>query len=340
MLVVLFPCVVQAASPAPPPEAASDRLTEQARRRFDEGVRAYAEEDYERARVAFLQTLALKPLPEVLLNLGLAEVQGGHNLNGARHLAEYLRGRPATTESAESRAAAIRLLGQAERHVARLWFTVEPENATVKVDRAEVGPFSNGHLFWYVEPGTHEVVVSSADRTYAEKVYAARGRVIPVRVSLGRIAPRSELEPSSSSRGAIPDRFDPTLPAVLTATSATLSLLSAAAWVGFALDGFSLERDADQQLAVARERYGAQACGGSSSESSACRELAETLDRADQSHGIANVAAGATVFFSVATAAAFAFWLGSDRETSERVRADLRPWAAWHSGGLEAKVLF
>ena len=55
---------------------------------FKEGIAAFDRRDFEAARLAFLQTYALKPEAAVVRrNLGLAEIYSGHYLDGARRLA-------------------------------------------------------------------------------------------------------------------------------------------------------------------------------------------------------------------------------------------------------------
>src|SRR5262245_55943067 len=58
--------------------AASDPVTEAARIKYQEGVKAYEAGKYEDARSAFLQAYALKRVPAVLLNLGQSEIKSGH----------------------------------------------------------------------------------------------------------------------------------------------------------------------------------------------------------------------------------------------------------------------
>ena len=53
----------------------ADAVTEVARQRYREGVKAYEAGRYEDARSAFLQAYALKRVPAVLLNLGQSELR-------------------------------------------------------------------------------------------------------------------------------------------------------------------------------------------------------------------------------------------------------------------------
>src|SRR5262245_48409206 len=72
---------------ASPPLEPTLVIDEKATATFKEGIAAFDRRDFEAARVAFLQTFALKPSASVVRrNLGLAEIYSGHYLDGARRL--------------------------------------------------------------------------------------------------------------------------------------------------------------------------------------------------------------------------------------------------------------
>src|SRR5215472_9486403 len=62
----------------------------QAHARFEEGIKFYDAGKYEQARVAFLQTYALKQDPGVLLNLALSCLKSGHILDAERYFKQFL----------------------------------------------------------------------------------------------------------------------------------------------------------------------------------------------------------------------------------------------------------
>src|SRR5690349_5818438 len=64
---------------------ADDAVTEVARQRFQDGVKASDAGRFEDARAAFLQAYTLKKHPAVLLNLGQAEIKSGHLEDGGNH---------------------------------------------------------------------------------------------------------------------------------------------------------------------------------------------------------------------------------------------------------------
>src|SRR5262245_710202 len=69
----------------------ADAVTEVARQRYEEGVKAYDAGRFEDARSAFLQAYALKRHPAVLLNLGLSEIKSKYPEDGGNHLQQFLR---------------------------------------------------------------------------------------------------------------------------------------------------------------------------------------------------------------------------------------------------------
>ena len=135
-------------------------MDEKATATFKEGLAAFDRRDFEAARVAFLQTFALKPsVPVVRRNLGLAEIYSGHYLDGARRLARVLH----TTDegSAEDRARMVDSLKKAEAHLERVSIEVRQGGAEINIDGADLGA-SPLPFLWYVAPGEYEVRVTKA----------------------------------------------------------------------------------------------------------------------------------------------------------------------------------
>jgi hypothetical protein len=135
-------------------------MDEKASATFKEGLAAFDRRDFEAARVAFLQTFALKPaVPVVRRNLGLAEIYSGHYLDGARRLARVLH----TTDegSAEDRARMLDSLKKAEAHLERVSMEVRQEGAEIMIDGVDLGA-SPLPFLWYVAPGEYQVRVTKA----------------------------------------------------------------------------------------------------------------------------------------------------------------------------------
>jgi tetratricopeptide (TPR) repeat protein len=70
---------------------AQDPSAAAAQARFNEGVVAYEKRDFERARLLFLQSVALQPRGSALRNLGLCEMQLGRPVEALDHLRGALR---------------------------------------------------------------------------------------------------------------------------------------------------------------------------------------------------------------------------------------------------------
>lgn len=155
---------------------------------FKEGIAAFDRRDFEAARVAFLQTLALKPTaPVVRRNLGLAEIYSEHYLEGARRLARVLH---TTGEgTAEDRARMVESLRKAEAYLERLTVEVNEEGAEVVIDGVDLGP-SPVPFVWYVAPGAYEVRVDKAGfQGFRESRQARAGGKQHLRILLAAPAP-------------------------------------------------------------------------------------------------------------------------------------------------------
>ncbi|HTV21197.1 MAG TPA: PEGA domain-containing protein [Polyangiaceae bacterium] len=168
----------QTASDAPP-----DVENEKALQTFKEGIAAFDRRDFEAARVAFLQTFALKPsAPVVRRNLGLAEIYSGHYLEGARRLGRVIH----TTDEGTSvdRARMVESLKKAEAHLERVTVEVNVEGAEIQIGDVDLG-LSPLQFAWYLEPGAYDVHISKPGFVaYDETRVARAGNAQHLRVSL------------------------------------------------------------------------------------------------------------------------------------------------------------
>jgi len=170
---------------------------------FKEGIAAFDRRDFEAARVAFLQTFALKPAaPVVRRNLGLAEIYSGHYLDGARRLARVFH----TTDdgSSEDRARMLESLKKAEAHLERVSLEVNQEGAEIWVDGVDLGT-SPLPFVWYVAPGSYDVrVQKSGYVSYAASRVASPGATHHLRIVLKPVVepppPRREPVPIAEPR--------------------------------------------------------------------------------------------------------------------------------------------
>lgn len=177
-------------------DATPDVENEKALQTFREGIAAFDRRDFEAARVAFLQTFALKPsAPVVRRNLGLAEIYSGHYLEGARRLGRVIH----TTDEGSSvdRARMVESLKKAEAHLERVTVEVNTEGAQIEIGGVDLGvsplPFA-----WYLEPGAYDVRVSKPGFIAHQETRLARaGNALHLRVNLKPIDEASPGEPAA-----------------------------------------------------------------------------------------------------------------------------------------------
>ena len=179
-------------------EALPGLAHEKALATFKEGISAFDRRDFEAARVAFLQTLALKPSAAVVRrNLGLAEIYSGHYLDGARRLARVIHTTGEGTP--QDRARMLESLKKAEAHLERVTVEVNVEGAMITLGGDELGvsplPFA-----WYLPPGSYDVRVSKAGfAPFSATRLATAGSTEHLRISLKTEAPMAESSPRSSA---------------------------------------------------------------------------------------------------------------------------------------------
>lgn len=174
---------------------------EKALQTFKEGIAAFDRRDFEAARVAFLQTFALKPsAPVVRRNLGLAEIYSGHYLDGARRLGRVIH----TTDegTAMDRARMVESLKKAEAHLERVTLEVNVEGAEIRIGDVDLG-VSPMAFAWYLEPGSYDVRVSKPGFvTYSETRFARAGNAQHLRINLKPIGAMEEPAPAVETKTA------------------------------------------------------------------------------------------------------------------------------------------
>jgi hypothetical protein len=183
--------------------AVPDVENEKALQTFKEGIAAFDRRDFEAARVAFLQTFALKPsAPVVRRNLGLAEIYSGHYLEGARRLGRVIH----TTDEGTSvdRARMVESLKKAEAYLERVTVEVDVEGAAITIGDVELGssplPFA-----WYLEPGSYDVRVSKAGFVeHSESRMARAGNAQHLRIHLKPLVVSEEPVPAPAPIAAAP----------------------------------------------------------------------------------------------------------------------------------------
>lgn len=292
--------------PAAPAHAQPESPTiAEARQRFTEGVKHFDAGKYELAVAAFKQAYALKAAPEILRNLGAAELKSGHKKEGARHLAEYLRS--ATGLSDAERADIEKELTKAERTLSRLQVRANPADAQVTVDGENVGSWVANDP-WHVEPGEHSVTVRKSGHENGERTVTARAgeeQVVEVELTPAKSQVKVAALPPSPVSSAVtvlpPDESESDGRSVLPLIAGGgITALALAGGIGFRIAGSSAEDDAK---ALDRELGSDGSCASRSS-SGRCAALREKLDSADQKYNLstagfvaAGVAAAATALY-------------------------------------------
>lgn len=151
--------------------AQSDGETEVARQRFREGVAHYDRQDYEKARLAFLQAYLLKPHPAVLLNLAQSELRAGRHADAATNFAKYLRENPTAPATDHAKSG----FEEARQRVTELNVQVNATGASVSVDGGDVGRSPLPSML-YLTPGRHTVLARKGTASAERVLDAIAGR--------------------------------------------------------------------------------------------------------------------------------------------------------------------
>jgi hypothetical protein len=282
---------------------------EKALQTFKEGIAAFDRRDFEAARVAFLQTFALKPsAPVVRRNLGLAEIYSGHYLDGARRLGRVIH----MTDEGTSvdRARMVESLKKAEAHLERVTVEVNVEGAEIRIGDVDLGvsplPFA-----WYLEPGAYEVRVSKPGFTaFTETRLARAGSAQHLRVHLIPVGALEEPLPAPGPQPAAsqpaPELERGVNPWVLVAGSA---LTAGGLVTGLTLSLFAA--DNGDKVDSLKAGLGDTNCRGSMS--SACMNLADTAVAHDRqlrwatvSFALGAVAGVSTIIYAIVASAGHA----------------------------------
>jgi hypothetical protein len=137
--------------------AASDPITEAARAKYQEGVKAFEAGKFEDARSAFLQAYALKRVPAVLLNLGQSEIKAGHYEDGGNHLQQFIRDHK--TAKPDEITAAQNGITEAKKKTGYIILIVNAVGADLSIDGTSIGksPLLDPY---FVKPGKRTIYAS------------------------------------------------------------------------------------------------------------------------------------------------------------------------------------
>ncbi|WP_437737993.1 tetratricopeptide repeat protein [Sorangium sp. So ce1335] len=160
----------------------SDPVTEVARQRYEDGVKAYDAGRFEEARMAFRQVYTLKQHPAVLLNLGQSELRSNHLEDAGNHLQQFLREH--ATATPEQRAAAEKAIADVKRRTGFIVVVADANGADISIDGVLVGKAPLPDPV-FVTPGKHTLFATYLDRSATTQVDAKIGVATPATLTLG-----------------------------------------------------------------------------------------------------------------------------------------------------------
>ncbi len=225
-----------------------------------DGVEHFRKQEYEAARAAFERAYEIEPTPDVLLDLGLAELNAGRPVQAAGHLRAYAS-RPREDVPIEKlEAVRTRWLPRAESQIARLRI-VAPPGAEILVDgQRAVLDATLGVV--EVMPGDHDVTARAFGQEEAQHLSALEGETLTVTLLANVLErPGSGLPEPAAPIPAAPETEADGPSASKLAVGIALgsgALLAAGLGVGFA---FASQSD---QAAVngLRSQIGGRGCSG------------------------------------------------------------------------------
>ena len=187
----------------------TDAVTEVARQRYKEGVKAYEAGKFEDARAAFLQAYALKRVPAVLLNLGQSELRTSppHYEDAGNHLQQFLREHTAATP--DEKAAAEKGIADVKKKSAQVSVIVDAPGADIAIDGTVVGKSPLADPV-FVKPGKHAVAASGGGKSANDAFDAQIGATKSVTLALAGAAP--PIAPVSPPVGPAPPLSPPLAP--------------------------------------------------------------------------------------------------------------------------------
>lgn len=167
---------------SPEAHAQNDQITEIARQRYNEGIKAFDAGKYEEARAAFLQSYALKRHPAILLNIGQAELRSNHPEDAGNHFQQFLREHQGAT--ADQRAAAEKGIADAKKKAGFIIVIVDATGADISIDGAAVGksPLLDPV---FVKPGKHTLYATLQGKGATTVVDAKQGSAATATLTLG-----------------------------------------------------------------------------------------------------------------------------------------------------------
>ncbi len=319
--------------------AQSDQALKAAQLRFREGVALYKKADYEAARVAFAQAFAVLHSADVLLNLALAELNGGgHSLEALQHLRQYERDPKADSAVVKSKLPA--LIERAYKETGHLKVLDAPAGAAITIDgQPAITPLPE---LVDVSSGRHVLEARVQDKTLTAEVVAVAGEITPVKfgaVAATQAAPTTPA-PTSSAPPVAPTATQPPPSGDAPPATPSESFWMTRRYVGVAVAGFGIialatggyfgmkSTDDGDRAKAAGANLGPTACANLTPPAG-CADVKSAYDAQDRDHtlGVVFLGLGAA---AVVTGAALILW----PQSSPASRTAVVPVLSAHSGGL------
>jgi hypothetical protein len=293
---LLFLVVIAILARGAPAYAQSDTAIEEARLRFNEGLKQADLGNHEAARLKFSQAWAVFKSAAVLYNLARSEQLTGHDVEALEHFKLFLRmgADPKVTDAqrqkaAENIVALQQKVGQIEVDV--------PRGARVAVDGRTLDDVPNEPVA--VPPGHHVVEATFDGRIKSSAVDCTAGNVVRVKIVFEQN--RVVIEPPRETDKKSSDRY------VVSGVVGGLGLVAVGVGAGFGLASQSAK---DEENAARRDGICVDA------QSAACRNLEDARDDVDGKATISTlgyIAGGALLVGAVVT---FLVWPTSSSSKS------------------------
>jgi len=161
------------ARPAPDHNETSDAITDKARELYLEGLKAYAQKQWQKAHVSFLAAWNLKKHYQIGGNLGDCELKMGRYRDAAEHLAYAVREANKDKDSDDAERARVEhLFAEVRTKVGTIEVRVRPPGAEVLLDGIMVGTAPLAEPL-FVDPGEHVVSARMEGRASAKRTVSA-----------------------------------------------------------------------------------------------------------------------------------------------------------------------
>jgi hypothetical protein len=319
-------------------DAPADR-DEEARQLYAQGIQARKAKQWEKAREAFLEALKLKSHPQIIANLGHAELLSGRYRDAAEHLSLALRQGQIFSE--QDRREIEKMLEAAKAQIGTVTIQVNVDGARVVVDALEVG----------ISPLAAPVPIEPGSRTFKVMKNGFMGASQVVEVAAGS-APVVELKltpsPTLSDHGSgLPMPVDGTMPDGSTAPekrSIVPAIVAGGLAVGAAAVGvgFFVASNAKLEDALALDKVivdqDHQRCVGPRPIDKQCSELDSITRSGDTFH---NIAVGAFVGAGIVVAGGLTYLLWpAPKVKKSGVHVHAAPVVGTSQGGLIIKGAF